>query len=148
MVFSDYVMYVSKLTVNIAQYLRNNHLLKDMQNDNEVALEKNTALIYRSMLANYLAHKSKVDILTPSTDQVKYENLAFQLADKKALTYRIQLDDCLPTPLPDAKIKDLAKFKKKRKLELLEFREVLDKAEQEISLVNDDQEGENDTVSK
>jgi len=136
---SDYVMYVNKLTSRIAQYLRENHLLKDTHNTNEVAVDKKTALIYMSMLADYLARKSK-DLVTPSTDQREFEHLTFQLSNKKALTYRIELSDCLPTLLPDAKIEDIAAFKQKRRKELLRFREVLGEFEKAISSLTDEQE--------
>jgi hypothetical protein len=136
---ADYEMFVNKLTYRIADYLRNNNLLRETVAYDEIALEKNTAIIYMSMLADYLARINK-NLVIPSTDEREFETLAFQLADEKALTYRIQLDNCLPTPLPDANIKDIVKFKKKRKLELLNFREELEKAEKEINLVDDNQE--------
>lgn len=136
----NYVMYITKLTKRVEQHLRNNHLLRDTKNTNEVALEKNTALVYMSLLADYIARKSIKDRIIPSSDQREYESLAFQLADKKKLTYRIQLDSCLPTLLPNAEIKSIAKFKNKRKQELLEFRKMLDKIEEDMSLAVDDQE--------
>ncbi|WP_269235017.1 DUF6236 family protein [Flavobacterium flavigenum] len=129
--FGDYAMYVNKLTENISDYLRHTNRLR-FDYYEEVRVEKFSAIIYMSMLADYLACVNK-DLVIPSTDQQEFERLAFQLADNKILTHRIQLDNCLPTPSPATSIKDIIKFKKKRKFELLQFREVLDKVESEIN---------------
>lgn len=136
---ADFEMFKNKFTYRIAEYLSNNQLLKESSYQDEVAVEKNTAAIYLGMLADYLARINN-NLVIPSTDEQEYEKLVFQLADKKSLTYRIHLDNCLPTPLPHTEIKDILKFKKKRKYELFQFREQLKKLEDEISSVDDHQE--------
>lgn len=133
----EYVIYTTKLTHKIEQSLRDKLLLKDTENSNEVALEKNTASIYMSMLADYIARKHKGE-LVPSTDKKEFQELAFQLGDEKAQTYSIILDKCLPTPSENAKIEDIVKFKKKREKELFKFKTLLSEHEEKIYLANDD----------
>ena len=76
---------------------------------NVMTIERNSAIIYMSMLADYLA--SSNDLIIPSTDDQEFEKLTFQLSDKKVLTYRLQLYNCLPTPTPGTDIKEIIKFK-------------------------------------
>jgi hypothetical protein len=135
---TDYTMYAEKLTHEVADFLAERNLLK--RGDMGVfSVEKNTANIYMSMLADYLACINK-HLVIPSTDEQEFEKLTYQIADEKVLTHRIQLDNCLPTPSPNATIKDIVKFKNKRKQELLQFRELLDNTEVEIQAAENDQE--------
>jgi len=131
-------MYAEKLSHEISEFLREKNLLKrgDM---GVMTFEKNSAIIYMSMLADYLASINN-DLVIPSTDEQEFEKLTFQLADKKVLTHRLQLDSCLPTPSPDTDIMDIIKFKKGRKQELLQFRAVMDTVESEINKAEDEQE--------
>lgn len=135
---SDYEMFKSKFTNRIVQFLSDNQLLEDRP-WGEVAVEKNTAAIYLGMLADYLARISK-DKITPSTDEQSFEDLVFRLADKRVETFKIQLNDCLPTPMPDVKLKDIIKFKKKRSQEINQFRKVLSVTEAKINSVNNNEE--------
>src|SRR5205085_5652313 len=80
------------------------------------------------------------DLVIPSTDEQEFEKLTFQLADKKVLTHRLQLDSCLPAPSPETDIKDIIKFKKARQQELLQFRAMLDTVETEINKAEDEKE--------
>lgn len=134
--FADYEMYVNKLTSNVAAYLGEHGLIRHSHYF-EVRVEKLSAIVYMTLLADYLASVNK-DLVIPSTDEQEYERLAFQLANDKVLTHRIQLDNCLPTPSFEVSIKDIIKFKKKRVQELLQFRIELDKIEVEINSCADD----------
>jgi hypothetical protein len=135
---TNYTMYAEKLSHEISEFLSEKNLLKrgDM---GVMTVEKNSAIIYMSMLADYLASINN-DLVIPSTDEQEFEKLTFQLADKKVLTHRLQLDSCLPTPSPDTDIKDIIKFKKARKQELLQFRAMMDTVESEINKAEDEQE--------
>ncbi|AXE17300.1 hypothetical protein DR864_05925 [Runella rosea] len=135
---TDYSMYAEKLSHEIVDFLGERNLLK-RGNYGVMTVEKNSAIIYMSMLADYLASISS-DWITPSTDEQEFEKLTFQLADKKVLTYRLQLESCLPTPSPDTDIKDIIKFKKARQQEMLQFRAVLDTLEQELRNAEDQNE--------
>ena len=135
---TDYSMYAEKLSYEITEFLSERNLLK-RGNMGVMTVEKNSAIIYMSMLADYLASINK-DLVIPSTDEQEFEKLTFQLADKKVLTHRLQLDSCLPTPSPDTNIKDIIKFKKTRKQELIQFREMLDQVETELNKVADEKE--------
>lgn len=134
--FYEYGMYMNKLTYNARNYLSENNLFMEI-NPDEAVVEKISAIVYMSMLANYLACVNK-DFVIPSTDDEEYEKIAFQLADNKVLTFKIILDNCLPTPSPDTSIKDIIKFKKDRHQELLQFRIELDKIEGEINSTTDE----------
>jgi hypothetical protein len=136
---SDYEMFKNKFTGKIVQYLSDKQLLEDRP-WGEVAVEKNAAAIYLGMLADYLARINNENLIIPSTDEQEFEKLTYQIADNKVLTHRIQLDKCLPTLSPNVTIKDIVKFKNKRKQELQQFREVLDNIELEIKASGDDQE--------
>lgn len=135
-------IYISKISYRVADYLRLNGDILIHKNDTrlpDVRIEKTSAIVYMSMLADYLARINK-DLVIPSTDKIEFEKLAYQLTDEKTLTRRIQLDDCLPTPSPNVDIKDIIKFKQKRKYELLKFRELIDNIEGELNSVHDDKE--------
>lgn len=134
-----YSIYAEKLSYEIIDFLRERNLLKP-EDKGVFSVEKKSAIIYMSMLADYLACINMKDLIIPSTDQQEYEKLAYQLTDEKALTHRFQLDNCLPSPSPYTTIKDIIKFKKKRKQELLQFREILDNAEVEIYSAENDSE--------
>jgi hypothetical protein len=135
-------MYLSKISFKVADYLRQNGDILFRKNETKIAdvrIEKTAAIVYMSMLSDFLARKSK-DLIIPSTDKIEFERIAYQLTDEKTLTRRIQLDDCLPTPSPRVNIKDIIKFKRNRKLELLKFRELIDSIEGELNSVDDDLE--------
>jgi len=135
-------MYLSKISFKVADYLRQNEDILFRKNETRIAdvrIEKTSAIVYMSMLADFLARKNK-DLVIPSTDKIEFEKLAYQLTDEKVLTRRIQLDDCLPTPSPNVDIKDIIKFKRNRKFELLKFRELIDNLEDELNSENDDRE--------
>ena len=109
---SNYEMFKNKFTSKIIQYLSAKQLLEDRP-WGEVAVEKNAAAIYLGMLVDYLARINNENLIIPSTDEQEFEKLTYQIADKKILTHRIQLDNCLPTLSPNATIKDIVKFKNK-----------------------------------
>lgn len=132
----DYEMYVNKLTENASRFLTENNLMRYGLYD-EVRVEKFSAIVYMSMLADYLACTNK-DLVIPSTDEYEFERLAFQLSNEKTLTHRIQFDNCLPTPNSNVSIEKIIKFKKKREQELLQFRIELDKIEADINAATDD----------
>jgi hypothetical protein len=136
---NSFTLYAEKLSHSLADYLTKKKLLT-RENYGILSVEKNAAIVYMSMLATYLARTSTDSLLIPSTDQQEYEKLAFQLADNKELTYRFQLDKCLPSPSPDCSIKSILKFKKKREQELIKFRKEIDKLESELKSANDDEE--------
>jgi hypothetical protein len=142
---TEYTMYAEKLSEDVVRFLKERDLLK-RGNQGVFTVEKNSAIIYMSMLADYLACINRKDLVIPSTDEQEFEKLAYQLADEKALTHRFQLDNCLPTPSPNSSIKDIIKFKKKRKLELLQFREVLDNVESGIFSAENDLERKREMI--
>lgn len=72
---TDYTMYAEKLSYEIVDFLNERNLLK--RGDYGVmTVEKNSAIIYMSMLADYLASISN-DLITPSTDEPEFEKSHF-----------------------------------------------------------------------
>jgi hypothetical protein len=136
---TDYIMFAEKLSPEIADFLAEKNLLK-RKDKGVFSVEENSASIYMSMLADYLACISTKDLVIPSTDEKEYERITYQIADKKVLTHRIELYNCLPTPNTTVTIKEIVNFKSKRQQELLQFRELLDSAEADINQAENDQE--------
>lgn len=129
---NDYQLYLGKLTHSVEDFLRDRGLI-NYYDDEGVSIDKTSAIIYMSMLSDFLARTSK-KVIIPSTDDEQYELLAYKMSDKKQHTLQIKLQDCLPTPSSSAKLKDIVAFKIKRRDELLKFRHVLDECEKEIAL--------------
>ena len=134
----NYNLYVNKLTRNISEFLKEKNLLTP-SHYNEVSVEKTSAIVYMSMLADYLACIN-TNLVIPSTDQVEFEKLAFQLADKKIKTNKLQIENCLPVPSPNVSIEQIIKFKNKRKQELLKFRTEIDELERNLNKAESDEE--------
>jgi hypothetical protein len=134
----DYELYLIKLTRNVLDYLHRNNFVSSI-GDHEIKIDRNVAIVYMSMLAEFLAETNE-NIVTLSTDAPEYENIAFQLGDSEIKTNRILLKNCLPTPAPNISIKEIIKFKKQRRQELLRFRLEISKIEKEIVSANNDNE--------
>jgi hypothetical protein len=67
----DYEMYVNKLTNKVADYLKQHNLI-EYRNHDEVRVEKTSATVYMSMLADYLACINN-ELVIPSTDEQEFE---------------------------------------------------------------------------
>jgi len=134
---NEYEIYIQKLTNRTVEFLKNNKLFLEV-NSKEVIVDKVTATVYLSMLANFLSNVNS-NVVIPSTDNPEFERIAFQLADTKIPTNQIIIKNCLPTPSPNVSLKKIIKFKKKRNQELQKFRKEIDKIEEEI-VSSDNQE--------
>lgn len=100
--------------------------------------EKNTALLYMSLLAKYL---SDIDIQSTvaGTDRIEYQNLIYAISSKNigiaCLDTRFR--NALPIPRDDISLSDIVKFKHNRRLELLNFRNLLNDFQSKLSNSND-----------
>jgi len=124
-----------KISYGIYEFLRGKELAeKDTQDPNWYLVEENTSLLYMALLAKYLADVD-LDYTTPSTDWQEYETMVYESSDinNGFPSLNAKFLDVLPVPRDDVSIKDILKFKKKRKDELLHFREVIDRLQREIS---------------
>jgi hypothetical protein len=104
-------------------------------------VEKNTYLLYMALLAKNLADID-ADYTVSSTDWAAYEDMVFQSKDKNSGFGALRTDffDILPVPRDDVPIKEIVKFRKERRTELLDFREIIDEFQKEVSSSRDENE--------
>lgn len=100
---------------------------KDDSDPDWFLFERRTALLYMSCLARYLAEIDR-EAATPSTDLPIYERLSLDALDPQEgfTCVDIQLRKMLPVPREDVSLSDILHFKRRRRQELLRFRELLD----------------------
>ncbi|GAB1472083.1 hypothetical protein MASR2M66_29610 [Chloroflexota bacterium] len=105
----------------------------------KISLPTVEGLIYMAYLAKYLADQDYRSATTPSTDYRLYRDLVFHPnSQRKSFPSLIfTLQDVLPVPLDDVPIEKILDFKKKRELELLQFREVIDQFEAALKKVQE-----------
>jgi hypothetical protein len=124
-----------KLSLQISVFFDKLGLLKrDIKKLDWLSLEKKTSLIYMALLAKALADIDP-DFTVVCTDNPEYERIVFQSNDPKDSfrSLRTNLLEILPSPREDASIEEIIKFRKKRRSELLAFRDVIDNFERDIS---------------
>jgi len=118
----------NKTTDFIYQFLRDQDLVYERHygDDNWIYFEKNTALLYMSLLAKYLANVDKNHV-TIGTDLATYENFNFKKVSKERgfPVVSVNLNSVLPTPNPNISIGDIVKFKRDYRENLLHFRKKL-----------------------
>jgi hypothetical protein len=97
-------------------------------------VEKNIYLLYMALLAKNLADID-ADYTVSSTDWPQYETMVFESDDQEHgfLSLRTKFIDILPVPRDNVSIKDIVKFRKEKRNELLDFREILDALQKETS---------------
>ena len=126
----DYAIHNNKISIRLISYLNHRNLTLDKRN-NWHKIEKNTALIYMSLLAHYISQNMS-DLVYPSTNLLDYQEIFFQI-NKKHIAPRMIFEKCLPTPRDNCDLETIIDFKEKRKTELLKFRKVLDEYEKKIN---------------
>jgi len=131
-----------KVSNGIYEFLHGQGLAEeDKKSSNWILMEEKTSLLYMSLLAKYLADVNP-DFTVPGTDKSEYEKIIYSaFSDQNGF---ISLDtkfmNVLPTPAPDVPITNILKFKRKRRDELLYFREVIDRIYQDISMAENEGE--------
>lgn len=124
-----------KLSNEIIEFLRRRGLADIQRGDSKWFLvEEKTSLLYMALLAKHLADMD-IHFTVPSTDRDEYEDAIYISNDKNhgfpSLSLKFQ--SILPVPRDDVSMKDILRFKRKRKDELLALREVIDEFEGEAS---------------
>lgn len=106
----------------------------DEQNSNWYLFEHRIALIYMSLMAKYLA-AGDYHSTVPSTDFRSYEKINFQARqDPDAFVcLKAKFRDILPVPRPDIPLSDILDFKRKRRDQLLAFRQRISEIETTVS---------------
>lgn len=107
---------------------------KDKENYNWFLMEEKTSLLYISLLAKYLADLDP-DFTVPGTDREDYEKIIYKASSPKNgfLSVDTKFMNILPIPCSDVSIRNILRFKKRRRDELLHFREIIDNVYREIS---------------
>jgi hypothetical protein len=123
-----------KISYNIHDFLYDEGLSQKKEVNGWFYFERNTALIYMSLLAKYLATVSKHQT-TIGTDHGIYEKFNFlKITDKEAFpVVSINLSGLLPVPQPNVPLEKIIDFKRKRVDNLLHFRILLSDFQKKIS---------------
>lgn len=129
-------IYKDKLNYGVIDFLKDEKLLTSDKGDPKwFRFETNTALLYMSFLAKYLARVDRQQTVI-GTDNAVYENFNFQKISKGEGATPILTCDfkgLIPSPSKNASIKDILKFKRKRKTNLIEFRKSLFNVQMKIA---------------
>lgn len=107
---------------------------RDDDDYNWLLFERRTALLYMSCLAKYLAELDQ-EATTPSTDCPLYERLSlYALQPEEGFScLDVQLRNILPVPRQDVALSDILVFKRRRRQELLKFRELVDEVNSDLA---------------
>lgn len=124
-------LYHQKLTGNILTYLKARGLIK-RNTDGSIVTDELVALFYMGILAQYVAKVDRDDLIIPSTDDKRYEEIAFGISENKVSAFSLILEKCLPVPDATTSLKKVVAFKRKRRAELIEFRKFLSRVQERI----------------
>lgn len=131
-----------KFTKAILDFLVRLKLAREDPHDTRWFLvEEKTSLLYMALLAKHLSDVDP-DYTIPSTDWDEYENMIYLSDDIKSAfpCLKAKFLNVLPIPREDVSIKDILKFKKKRKDELFQFRSVIDEFQRDMSRADSNDE--------
>lgn len=126
---------VDKMSRRTIELMRERHpAAADKEDPNWYFVEENASLLYMSLLAKFLA-ETDIDYTVPSTDWEEYENTIFHsdTENRGFPSFNSEFIRIFPVPREDVPIKDILRFRNKRRDELLQFREFIDKFQKEIS---------------
>jgi hypothetical protein len=126
------ILFEEKMTYNIMNHLKQENLIR-RTDGNKIFTEQNTALLYMSLLAQYVAKIDTENLVIPSTDLKEYERMAFDLSESKINAYNLLLDKVLPTPNQEVPIGKILKYKQERRNELLALRAYMKEIQKEIN---------------
>ena len=133
-----YEIYAGKMHPKLREYLIEKEYAEDIGHD-KLSVTKVEGLCYMAFLAKYLADEAYGSATTPSTDYGLYRDLVFSPnSSKKGFPgLNFTLHNVLPVPLDDVPIEKILEFKKKREVELFQFREVIDHFETALKQVQE-----------
>ncbi len=136
----------TNFNLNIIEYLSDKNLIKfDKQypqyGGEWFLVEENTALLYMSLLAQALADVDK-ELTITGTDRREYEHLVFDATSPHdgfaCLDTRFL--NVLPIPRDDAPFAHVLRFKRRRRDELLHFRQQIDALQRQLSTATEQRE--------
>lgn len=128
-----------KISENLFYFLNREGLAKQDENDYMwFQFESNTALLYMAVLAKHIADED-IDSTVPGTDLPVYENLVFQtMSESEGIAcLATGFWNFLPVPREDVSLSTILEFKRKRRNELLNFRQLLDEFQESLKSCQD-----------
>jgi len=130
-----------KISYKVYEFLHNQGLAEEDKQRDWILMEEKTSLLYMSLLAKYLADVNP-DFTIPGTDRNEYENMIYGASSHQNsfVSLDIKFMNILPIPRWDVPINDILRFKRRRKDELLHFREIIDNIYREISIAENERE--------
>lgn len=116
----------NKTSDSLFYFLEEQGLATRGDNDEWINFERNTALLYMSLLAKYLADIDS-QYTTVGTDNTSYERFNFQrVSEKKGFpVVSFNLNRVLPTPKENVPFEKIVDFKRKREDNLRHFKQIL-----------------------
>lgn len=124
----------NKTSITLYEYLREEGLANRNYEEEWIYFEPNTALLYMSLLAKYLADIDS-NSTTIGTDNATYEKFNFKrVSEKKGFpVVNFNLNGILPTPAENTSLKTIIKFKKEREQNLRHFKKTISDFQKRIS---------------
>jgi hypothetical protein len=137
----DSKIFADKILADSIEFLQERKLVRIEDDGFEYFLERKTALLYMSLLAKYLADL-EVCLTIPATDVECYRDFMYFPANvsRNSNCLSLILKNMLLIPRNDVSLEDIIKFKKRRKLELLKFHEVIWQFEKELAESDNEKE--------
>lgn len=137
--FNRFDVFYGKMSPKLVSFLVENKISPPPDEEGFLYLNRIDGLSYMAFLAKYLADESYGSSITPSTDYGLYRDLVFSPnSPRKGFPgLNFTLHNVLPVPLDDVPIEKILEFKKKRELELYQFREVIDQFESALKQVQE-----------
>lgn len=125
-----------KISHNLVHFLIEEQAAENDYSSEWILFEENTALLYMSLLAKYLAAVDG-NYTISGTDRIEYESLIFKpdQSDLSIPCVNARFMEMLPIPENNIPFSDIISFKRKRKDELLKFRIEVREFQNEISEV-------------
>jgi Family of unknown function (DUF6236) len=123
-------VYISKMTYVIREHLISNEI--GFLQDETLEMDEELAFFYMGLLAQFVSKVTIDDLVIPSTDHESHERIAFGLAKDKVAAFHFVLKNCLPVPSPDTTLEEIVELKKRRRNELIGFRQFLKRVQDDI----------------
>ncbi len=124
----------NKTSDRIYYFLEEQGLANRDRNDEWINFERNTALLYMSLLAKYLADIDS-EHTTIGTDNIAYENFNFKRVSEENgfPVVSFNLNNVLPTPKDNVPFEKIIDFKRKRQDNLRHFKQTLSDFQTNVS---------------
>ncbi|MDP9048699.1 MAG: DUF6236 family protein, partial [Bacteroidota bacterium] len=125
----------NKTSALLYEFLREKELATISDDPEWLLFEENTALLYLSLLAKYLADIDGRDQTTIGTDHQAYEKLNFKKVNDTTSfpVVSLSLDKILPTPKVNVPLEAIIDFKRRRADNLRHFKGILSDFQIKIS---------------